>query len=116
MAASLNRKFSIWLVDANESFWEWDRRRAERTGQQIFRNDAICEHSCYIVPPMGVGTGTHFLFHFIDEIKPNLLLRELAEYGITPQEFGHPITKETFDEFFTLQSRAFVEALPEEWL
>lgn len=42
---------------------------------------------------------------FIDEIKPRLLLAELYNYGAGETDLGHPITKETFDEFFALTLR-----------
>jgi len=41
----------------------------------------------------------------MDEIKPKLLFAELGRFHASPDDFGRPLTKETFDEFFDIALR-----------
>ncbi len=40
-----------------------------------------------------------------DEMKPKLLFSELGRFHASPEDFGCPLTKETFDEFFNITLR-----------
>ena len=41
-------------------------------------------------------------------VKPKLLRAELIRFHATPEDFGHPLTAETFDLFFTVSVRDIV--------
>jgi len=42
---------------------------------------------------------------FVERMKPRLLRVELQRFMATPEDFGHAVTRKTFDEFVDLSVR-----------
>ena len=103
-----NCEFSLLLVDPNERFWEWHRSYAKQRGLERDRFDVPEENAVLIIPQIGRFTEPGSLEKFLDDLKPKVLLEELRRLLVSPADFEHPITKESFDEIFSTTIRAYV--------
>ena len=102
-----NHQFSLLLVDPKPKMLEWLGAFQKRTGRERYRLYYPGGNLAVIVPKVdnfSVVPGS--LERFLDRMKPKLLQYELSHRCLaTSEDFGHPITKETFDEFFDLSIR-----------
>lgn len=99
------RDFSIVLVSPKEKLLEWMRPFWNRKGYGPYRNYVPEENTVLIIPSMERFSEPGSLQHFLDEMKPKLLYAELGRFHASPEDFGHPLTKDTFDEFFDVALR-----------
>ncbi len=100
-----NRDFSLVLVSPKETLLEWLGAFWKRKGLEQYRNYIPEENTVLIIPSIGRFSEVGSLGQFLDEMKPKLLFAELVRFDASPEEFGRPLTKSTFDETFDIALR-----------
>ena len=102
-----SHQFSLLLVDPKPKMLEWVNALQRRTGRERYRLYYPGGNLAMIVPKVENFSVVPGSFErFLDRMKPRLLLYELTTRCLaTPEDFGYPITKETFDVFFDLSIR-----------
>ena len=96
---------SLVLVDPKPNMLEWlssfvQGKRLEKL--RLYYPEA---NHVVIIPNVDRFSKPGLLEDFINRMKPGLLKRELRRFQARPEDFGHPITAETFDAFFTVSIR-----------
>jgi hypothetical protein len=96
---------SLLLVDPKANMLEWlssfvKGKRLEKL--RLYYPEA---NHAVIIPKVDRFSEPGLLEDFINRMKPALLKRELRRFQATPEDFGHPITAETFDAFFAVSIR-----------
>jgi hypothetical protein len=99
------RDFSLVLVSPKEALLEWLGEFWKRKGLEQYRNYVPEENTVLVIPNMDRFSEYHYFEQFLDNMKPKLLFAELARFHATPDEFGRPLTKDAFDEFFDIALR-----------
>ena len=99
------RDFSVVLVDPKPSLLDWLSVFMERKGLGKYRLYYPEGNLVLIVPKVDSFREPGDFQRFLDEMKPNLLRAELRRFKATPEDLGLPLTKETFDKFFTVSWR-----------
>lgn len=99
------RDFSLVLVSPKDKLLERLRPIWEQKGYGQYRNYVPEENTVLVIPNIDRFTKPGSLQEFLDGMKPKLLFAELGRFHASPDEFGHPLTKETFDEFFDIALR-----------
>ena len=97
--------FSLLLVDPKPEMVEWVRTFIKKRGLERYRLYYPEGNLAVIVPLVDLFSIPGQFEQFVDRMKPRLLEAQLSRYTITPEDFGHPVTKETFDRFFFLSLR-----------
>jgi hypothetical protein len=92
--------FSVLLVNPKPTLLTWLSDYSKRKGLEKYRLYSPEENLALMIPKIDRFTAPGSFDRFLAAMKPRLLSAELSRFGITPEDFGHPITKETFDEFF----------------
>jgi hypothetical protein len=98
-------ELSLLIVTSKRSFIDWIKSFMVKQGLGEYDVYFPEQDSVWLIPKIERFSKPGSYEEFIDEIKPRLLLAELYNYGAVEADFGHPITKETFDEFFDLTLR-----------
>lgn len=99
------RDFSLVLVSPNETLLEWLGAFWKLKGLDHYRNYVPEENTVLIIPTIGRFSDVGALESFLDEMKPKLLYGELVRFQVSPEEFGRPLTKSTFNETFDIALR-----------
>ena len=99
------RDFSLVLVSPKEKLLEWLTPFWEKRGYGLYRNFVPEENTVLVIPNIDRFTRPGSFQEFLDQMKPKLLFAELGRFHASPDEFGHRLTKETFDEFFDIALR-----------
>ena len=100
------RDFSLILVNPREAFLEWVNAFVKLKGLEVYRMCIPEENTVLVIPNRDRFSYQSCFEDFLNEMKPKLLLAELSRiHKASPEEFGHPITKETFDKFFEIALR-----------
>ncbi len=99
------RDFSLVLVSTKGTLLEWLGAFWKRKGLEQYRNFIPEENTVLVIPNMDRFSEIGSLEQFLNEMKPKLLFAELGRFHASPEDFGRPLTKETFDEFFDIALR-----------
>jgi hypothetical protein len=99
------RDCSLVLVSPKESLLEWLSVFWKRKGLDKYRNYIPEENTVLVIPNMDRFSEVGSLEQFLDEMKPKLLFAELGRFHASPEDFGRPLTKDAFDEFFDIALR-----------
>jgi hypothetical protein len=100
--------FSMLILTPKQAFLEWLETFKIKIGLGHYKGYSLhCseEDTVLLIPKIERFSEPGAYGEFLSEIKPRLLMAELNRFGATEADFGHPITKETFDEFFDLALR-----------
>jgi hypothetical protein len=93
-------------VTPKAKFLEWVNAFVLRNGLEGYRFEIPEENTVVVIPSLSRFSKPGLLQQFLDRMKPDLLLVELSRiHKATPEEFGYPITKDTFDEYFEIGLR-----------
>jgi hypothetical protein len=96
---------SLLLVDPKPNMLEWLSSFVKGKRLEKFRLYYPEANHAVIIPKVDRFSKLGLLEDFINRMKPALLNRELRRFQARPEDFGHPITAETFDAFFTVSIR-----------
>ena len=100
------RDFSLILVKPREAFLEWVNAFVKLKGLEVYRMCIPEENTVLVIPNRDRFSYQSCFEDFLNVMKPKLLHAELSRiHKASPAEFGHPITKETFDKFFEIALR-----------
>jgi hypothetical protein len=99
------RDFSLVLVSPKETLLGWLSAFWKQKGLEKHRNYIPEENTVMVIPNIDRFSEIGSLEQFLDELKPKLLFRDLVRFRASPEDFGRPLTKETFDEFFDIALR-----------
>ena len=99
------RDCSLVLVSPKVTLLEWLDAFWKSKGLDHYRNYVPEEDTVLIIPSIGRFSEVGALDSFLDEMKPKMLFAELDRFHANPEDFGRPLTKETFDEFFDIALR-----------
>jgi hypothetical protein len=100
-----NRRFSTVLVKPKSSLLAMAAPIWERKGLGVYRNYCPEDDIVAIVPPVECFSKTGSFQRLLEAMKPAFLKSELIRFNMTAEEFGRPLTAQTFDEFFDLERR-----------
>jgi hypothetical protein len=107
----IGRDCSLLLVEPKPEFLAWltiflqNRGRGHR---QVYFPE---ENSAWLVPSYSKLADCYD--QFLNDVTPMLLRAELFRFGAVEADFPKPISRATFDEFFTLALRDEVIPLTE---
>jgi len=96
---------SLLLVDPKPNMLEWLSSFYKGKIHEKYRLYYPEGNHAVIIPKVDRFSVPGSLADFINRMKPGLLGRELRRFHVTQEDFGHPITTETFDAFFTVSIR-----------
>lgn len=96
---------SLLLVDPKVSMLEWLSSFYKGKIHEKYRLYYAEGNLSVLIPKVDRFSKPGSLGDFINRVKPVLLRKELGRFHVTPEDFGHPITAETFDAFFTFSIR-----------
>jgi hypothetical protein len=99
------RDFSLVLVSPKEKLLNWFSAFWKRKGLDKYRNYIPEENTVLVIPNIDRFSEVGSLEQFLDGLKPKLLFRDLVRFRASAEDFGRPLTKETFDEFFDVALR-----------
>jgi hypothetical protein len=100
------RDFSLVLVSPKKKFLEWLNAFVKQKGLEAYRLYIPEENTVLVIPNIDRFSEPGQLEEFLDVWKPKLLLAELSRFADAgPEDFGHAITKESFDEFLEIALR-----------
>ena len=98
--AMTSRLDAMAIQGPKEALLEWLSAFWKRKGLEQYRNYIPEENTVLVIPNMDRFSEVGSLGQFLDEMKPKLLFAELGRFHASPEDFGRPLTKDTFDEFF----------------
>lgn len=99
------RDFSLLLVDPKPKMVDWVAAFSKRKGLERYRLYYPEGNLVLVVPNLDRFSLPGQFGRFIDRMKPRLLEVELRRFTATPEDVGHSLSKETFDEFYDLSVR-----------
>jgi hypothetical protein len=99
------RDFSLVLVSPKQNMLDWLNEFVRRKQLERYRLYIPENNTVLIIPSIDRFSEVRALEEFLAGMKPKLLLAELERFMATPEDFGHPITKETFDDHFAIELR-----------
>ncbi|MFY9790689.1 MAG: hypothetical protein WAJ99_05870 [Candidatus Sulfotelmatobacter sp.] len=100
-----NHDCSLLLVDPKPNMLEWLSSFYKGKIHEKYRLYYPEANHVVIIPKVDRFYEPGLLDDFINRMKPGLLRRELRRFQAKPEDFGYPITVETFDAFFTASIR-----------
>ena len=100
-----NHEFSLLLVNPKPNLFDWLNMFIKRKGLERYRLYSEEENTVLIIPKVDYFSEPSSFKKFVDKMKPKLLHAELSRFHAKPEDFGHPITKESFDMFFEISVR-----------
>lgn len=101
-----SRDFSLLLVSPKQPLLEWLRTFMVAKQLEAYRLYIPEENTVLVIPNRDRFAEPNSFDEFLNYMKPKLLRLELTRFcNATAEEFGKPMTTETFDEFFKIAIR-----------
>ncbi len=96
---------SLLLVDPKPDMLEWLSSFVKGKKLEKYRLYYPEGNFAVIIPKVDRFSKPGLLEDFINRMKPGILRMEHRRFQATPEDFGRPITAETFDAFFVFSIR-----------
>ncbi len=99
-------EFSLLFITPKKSFIEWLDTFQKQKGLENYESIHLSEEdSVWLIPKIEWFSEPSSYDHFLNDLKPRLLLWELGNFGASPEDFGKPLDQKVFDAFFDITLR-----------